>query len=91
MPLPRSHMLCAAEKGYIGLVQKSATKGDYVIVLLGGPPLMLPRNNRMAYNAVDEQETYQVVGHGYFLDPMNGEALKENIFAVRDLLVRRVY
>jgi hypothetical protein len=34
----------------------------------------------MACDAVDEQETCQVVGHGYFLDLMNGEVLKEDLF-----------
>lgn len=42
----------------------------------------------MACDVVDEQETYQVVGHGYFLDLMNGEALKEDSFVARDLLLR---
>lgn len=41
----------------------------------------------MAYDVVDEQETYEVVGHGYFLDLMNGKALKEGSVA-RDLLLR---
>jgi hypothetical protein len=42
----------------------------------------------MAYDVVDKQETYQVVGQGYFLDLMNGEALKEDSFVARDLLLR---
>jgi hypothetical protein len=42
----------------------------------------------MACDVVDEQETHQVVGHGYFLELMNGEALKEDSFVARDLLLR---
>ncbi|KAK6438481.1 hypothetical protein LTR95_005317 [Oleoguttula sp. CCFEE 5521] len=75
--------LMVTDKGFVGMAPRAARKGDVLAVLLGcSVPVVLRRNAESEHG-----DRYELIGECYLHGFMNGEAVRDDVYTVQDVVL----